>query len=194
MLEDFAGIRRVVLTFTKVHETTKKIPAEVFALEREYLKPVSEYSFAKPVSESIDYLVRKDNVVLYKSNRYRVPKGTYSKGKKVHILPEGNEISIVDALTGEIYATHPICLGKGELIGSLTHNRRDMSQSLKDLDTAVKDLFGNDESVVDFLSHVHEEKIRYYRDQLLEIRKLYKEWDTETILNAIDYCSESRLY
>lgn len=178
----------------KVHETTKKIPAEVFALEREYLKPVSEYSFAKPANSSIDYLVRKDNVVLYKSNRYRVPKGTYSKGKKVHVLPEGNKISIVDALTGEIYATHPICLGKGELIGSSTHDRRDMSQSLKDLDASVKSMFDDDEAVVDFLSHIHMEKPRYYRDQLLEIRRLYKEWDKDTILDAVDYCSERNLY
>jgi hypothetical protein len=178
----------------KVHETTKKIPAEVFALEREYLKPVSEYSFAKPANTSIDYLVRKDNVVLYKSNRYRVPKGTYSKGKKVHIFPEGNEISIVDALTGEIYATHPICHGKGELIGSSTHDRRDMSQSLKELDASVKELFDNDCTIIDFLSHVHEEKSRYYRDQLLEIRRIYKEWNTDIILEAVDYCSERNLY
>jgi transposase len=178
----------------KINETTKKIPAEVFALEKEYLKPVSEYSFAKPVNASIDYLVRKDNVVLYKSNRYRVPKGTYSKGKKVHILPEGSQISIVDAVTGEIYATHPICLGKGELIGSSSHDRRDMSQSLKELDESVKALFDGNEAVADFLSHVHEEKIRYYRDQLLEIRRLYKEWDTDTILDAVDYCRERSLY
>jgi len=178
----------------KVHETTKKIPAEVFALEKEYLIPVSEYSFEKPVNASINYLVRKDNVVLYKSNRYRVPKGTYSKGKKVHVIPEGNDISIVDALTGEIYATHPICLGKGELIGSSTHDKRDMSQSLKELDISVKSLFDNNESVINFLSHVHKEKVRYYRDQLLEIRKLHKEWDTDIILEAIDYCNERSLY
>jgi len=178
----------------KVHETTKKIPAEVFALEKEYLKPVSEYSFVKTDNTSIDYLVRKDNVVLYKSNRYRVPKGTYSKGKKVHIFPEGDELSIVDAITGEVYATHPICLGKGELIGSSSHDRRDMSQSLKELDASVKEMFGNDPAVESFLSHVHEEKTRYYRDQLLEIRRLYKEWDTETIIHAIDYCNERNLY
>ncbi len=178
----------------KIHESTKKIPAEVFALEREYLKPVSEYSFAKPVNASIDYLVRKDNVVLYKSNRYRVPKGTYSKGKKVHIISDGNELSIVDPVTGEVYAKHPVCLGKGELIGASSHEYRDMSQPLKELDASVKALLGNGESVEDFLSHVHREKIRYYRDQLLEIRKLVKEWDTETILDAIDYCNERCLY
>ncbi len=80
------------------------------------------------------------------------------------------------------------------MIGSTTHDRRDMSQSLKDLDEAVKTLFDNDETVTDFLSHVHEEKVRYYRDQLLEIRKLYKEWDTDTILEAVNYCSERNLY
>ncbi|WP_024865701.1 hypothetical protein [Butyrivibrio sp. FCS014] len=53
----------------KVHETTKKIPAEVFALEKEYLIPVSEYSFEKPVNESITYQVRKDNVVLFHRRR-----------------------------------------------------------------------------------------------------------------------------
>lgn len=48
------------------HGTTKKIPAEVFAIEKDYLIPVSEYSFAKPSDDSISYQVRKDNVVLYK--------------------------------------------------------------------------------------------------------------------------------
>jgi hypothetical protein len=69
-----------------------------------------------------------------------------------------------------------------------------MSQSLKELDESVKALFDGNEAVIDFLTHVHREKIRYYRDQLLEIRRLYKEWDTDTILDAVDYCSERNLY
>lgn len=178
----------------KVHETTKKIPAEVFALEKEYLKPVSEYSFMKSVNKSIDYQVRKDNVVLYKSNRYRVPKGTYSKGKKVHIIPDGNEISIVDPLTGEVYATHPLCTGKGELIGTSSHEDRDMSQSVKDLDASVKALLDNSEVAIEFLNQLHVVRKRYYRDQLLEIKKLFKEWGINAILDAITYCKEKDLY
>jgi len=178
----------------KVHETTKKIPAEVFALEKEYLKPVSEFSFVKPVNASIDYQVRKDNVVLYKSNRYRVPKGTYSKGKKVFIFPEGANISIVDTITGEIYATHPLCLGKGELIGSATHDYRDMSQSLKELEKSVKELFAHGNKAESFLCCLHKRKLRYYRDQLLEIRKLFREWDKDIINQAVDYCIERDLY
>ena len=56
----------------------------MFALEKEHLIPVSEYSFAKP-DDSITYQVRKDNIVLYKSNRYRVPKGTYRKDKRIRV-------------------------------------------------------------------------------------------------------------
>lgn len=151
------------------------------------MKPVSEYSFIKSVNESIDYQVRKDNVVLYKSNRYRVPKGTYRKGKKVHIIPDGNEISIVDALTGEVYATHPLCMGKGELIGTSSHEDRDMSQSVKDLDTSVKELLDNNEAAIEFLNQLHVVRNHYYRDQLLEIKKLHKEWGTNAILDAITY-------
>ncbi|MDD3661289.1 MAG: hypothetical protein PHT89_11305, partial [Lachnospiraceae bacterium] len=67
--------------------------------------PVSEYNFAVAVNDSIEYQVRKDNIVLYKGNRYRVPKGTYSPGKKVFMVVKEASISVTDILTGEIYAT-----------------------------------------------------------------------------------------
>ena len=47
---------------------------------------VPEYSFVSAVNESISYPVRKDNIVLYKGNRYRVPKGTYYKDKRVYMV------------------------------------------------------------------------------------------------------------
>ena len=74
------------------------------------------------------------------------------------------------------------------ILGQVSQNR------VQDMRSEVKALFDNDENVADFLSHVHEEKIRYYRDQLLEIRRLCKEWDTDTILEAVAYCSERNLY
>lgn len=177
----------------KVHETTKKIPAEVFAIEKNYLKPVSEYSFVKPANESIDYIVRKDNVVLYKSNRYRVPKGTYSKGKKVRIITDGNTISIADALTNEIYATHTLCTGKGELIGLPSRLSREMSKSLQELEASVKDTVNN-EAMDRFLAQVHKIRRRYYRDQLLVIRKLTETLEPEAIIQAVNYCNERELY
>ena len=179
---------------SKVHETTKKIPAEVFALEKEYLIPVSEYSFEKPVNESITYQVRKDNVVLFHSNRYRVPKGTYSRGKKVYMITEGGEVSIVDAATGEIYATHPVSNGKGELIGSTTDDYREKSQSLRELEADVLSRFTDSESASEFFEELYHRKQRYYRDQLQIVKKLFNEYEGRFINGALSYCLERDIY
>ncbi len=60
----------------KVHGTTKLVPAEVFKEEREYLRPLPVCDQAKrPV---VCRTVRKDNTIIYDSNRYSVPLGTYT--------------------------------------------------------------------------------------------------------------------
>ena len=165
------------------HGTTKKIPAEVFAIEKEYLIPVSEYSFAK------------DNIVLYKSNRYRVPKGTYKPGKRVFMVVEGDMVSIVDTETGVLYAKHPLSTGKGELIGESSRASRDKSRTILELEGAVRALLGDCGGKTDpYLTKIHCEKRRYYRDQLGVIRNLFDEWDAGLIQKALVYCSEQELY
>ena len=177
------------------HGTTKKIPAEVFAVEKEYLIPVSEYSFAKPSNDSISYQVRKDNIVLYKSNRYRVPKGTYKKGKRVFMIVEDDMVSIVDTETGVLYAKHPLGTGKGELIGESSRSCRDKSKTILELEEIVRSLLGDCDGLTDpYLSRVHRERRRYYRDQLGVIRNLFDEWDTGLIQKALVYCTEQELY
>ncbi len=175
--------------------TTKKIPAEVFAIEKEYLIPVSEYSFAKPSDDSISYQVRKDNVVLYKSNRYRVPKGTYREGKRVFMIVEGDMVSIVDTETGVLYAKHPLSTEKGKLVGESSRAGRDKSKTILELEEAVKALLGDcGGKTAPYLSRIHREKRRYYRDQLGEIRNLFDEWDAGLIQKALVYCTEQELY
>lgn len=177
----------------KEHGTIKKIPAEVFALERESLIPVSHYSFETAVNESIPYQVRKDNIVLYKGNRYRVPKGTYYPGKKVFMVVNDDILSITDCITGEIYATHPLCKERGRLIGQKRQDR-DTSKTLLEQELIIKEMLGNDAIVKTFLEHIHQEKSRYYRDQLGVIRKLFDKWDKELILAGLNYCCEKGLY
>lgn len=178
----------------EVHGTIKQIPVEVFTLENEYLLPVSEYSFTAATNESITYQVRKDNIVLYKGNRYRVPKGTYSKEKRVYMkLADEDFISIVDVLTGEIYAKHPLCHEKGKLIGK-KRDVRDKSKTLLELEQTLHDLLGQNDLVIPFLDHIHQEKPRYYRDQLGVIKKLFEEWNAEMIIKGVNYCSQKELY
>ena len=178
------------------HGTTYQRPDEVFALEREYLVPVSEYSFETADKESIDYPVRKDNIVLYQGNRYRVPVGTYHKGVRVYMTvnDKTDEVSITDAVTGEIYATHPFCHEKGKLIGHSERSERDKSKTVQEQEDALKKLFEDDELVGPFLEHIHQEKPRYYRDQLGVIKKLFEEWNREDILKGLKYCTEKELY
>jgi len=179
---------------TEVHGTIRKIPAEVFTLEKEYLLPVSEYSFTAATNESISYQIRKDNIILYKGNRYRVPKGTYSHGKRVYmVLADDDTLSIIDVLTGELYETYPLCHEKGKLIGQ-KRETRDRSKSLLELEESLNELFGQNHLVMPFLEHIHQDKPRYYRDQLGVIKKLFEEWNTETIIRGLNYCSEKALF
>ena len=58
----------------------------------------------------------------------------------------------------------------------------------------LQELFQNDELVIPFLKHIHEEKPRYYRDQLGVIRRLFEEWNAEALIEGLHYCSERELY
>jgi hypothetical protein len=45
-----------------------------------------------------------------------------------------------------------------------------------------------------YLTRIHCEKRRYYRDQLGVIRNLFDEWDAGLIQKALVYCTEQELY
>lgn len=96
----------------KIHKTIKKIPAEVFALEKQHLIPVSTYETIS--TTSVPYGVRKDNTIIYKSSRYQVPKGTYRPGLKVNLKLEEKTLMITDIETREIYAGHTASVKRGD--------------------------------------------------------------------------------
>lgn len=174
------------------HGTTKKIPAEVFALEKEYLVPVSNHNNYDS-NRSITYQVRKDNLVVYKGNRYRVPRGTYAPGKKVYMILNNGRISITDAETGEIYAEYQECLEKGKLIGTKSAPR-DKSKTYEEIESSILKYLQNDEPVREFLKQVHSDKRRYYRDQLGVMMKICDAFTPDEINNGIAYCMDKELY
>lgn len=177
----------------KMHETTKKIPAEVFALEKQHLLPVSHYG-AMPNNDIVHRYVRKDNTILYLQNRYCVPVGTYEVGKKVSIEVKEGKLIISDFNTKEIYATHNIHVGKGELI-TLKHTNRDMSSSVESLYNKVFECLGYRDNARTFLEEIRKDKPRYYRDQLnLIFKASQKVNDTRIIQSATDYCMQNKLW
>ena len=76
-----------------IHGTTKKIPAQVFLEEQQYLRPVPVMTITE---EIITRTVRKDNTVLYKGNRYSVPLGTYRPEMVLKVIEQDGAVILKD--------------------------------------------------------------------------------------------------
>jgi transposase len=178
----------------KMHNTTKKIPAEVYALEKQHLQPVSQ-QIKHETELSITRDIRKDNTIRYLSNRYSVPLGTYDSMPKEALLrfTQEGEIIIYDKPTDREIARHLLCLDKGQLIRNNNHGR-DRSKGI----TAYIDhvaAYGPDPLVfVQYLEEIHRQKPRYIRDQLQVMEKQVKITDGVTIAKALSYCIKQGLY
>ena len=64
----------------KVHGTTKRIPAEVFKAEREHLRPL--INIPENSQAFVSRTVRKDNTIVFDSNRYSVPSALTRQTRK----------------------------------------------------------------------------------------------------------------
>jgi len=181
----------------KVHNTTKKIPAEVFIEERKHLTPVIER--IKPqktlITGSISVTVRKNNIVVYNGNRYSVPLGTYT-GPQSHVyldISEADILKIVSPTTGELIARHPICTGKGQLIKNRDHER-DKSSKIRELIDKAADQFPTLAGWRSFLEAIHVAKPRYIRDQLQLIQTTVNGIDEKIVAQALNFCTKNKLY
>ena len=178
----------------KVHGITKKVPAKVFEVEREHLRPIliTEENFCSP---SIIRHVRKDNTILYNSNRYSVPLGTHHKHPQVSLIIDGERLQIYNEFHDYIIAEHQICSLKGKLI-KLSEHRRDKEKSLDQMEARILDLlqgeWSNDWRL--YLKQIRTLKSRYYRDQLTLLNELIIEHESEVLDEAMIYCSGHDLY
>ena len=176
-----------------IHETTKLIPAVIFKEEQKYLKSVPELS--EPLSVPKTAIVRKNNIVMYKQNRYCMPKGTYTPGKKVRI--ETDEIAGIvkffDLKSNTIIEEYPISLGVGKCIRN-GHPERDRFANYEELKERAILGFDKDETAKAFVENIISTKPRYVRDQLSIIVKLQAEYKIEELKSAISYCFERNLF
>ena len=177
----------------KKHEITQRIPAEVFAIERDHLTPVSHYE-ANASERSVTYQVRKDNTVLYASNRYQVPKGTYRLGLRVVLHIKGGFMVIVDAETGALYARHTISHERGKLVKD-SHAGRELNKTLTDMYESLHAYFENTPRLKLFLEEVKNDKPRYIRDQLGVIISTCQHPDlSKHKESALEYCLKYGLF
>lgn len=180
----------------KIHNTTKKIPAQVFALERQHLKPVnSKINTTKTTTNSIARTVRKDNTVIYLSNRYSLPLGTYkSNDRQVHLtIAEDNLMVITDSITHEVLAKHQLCQGKGQLIKDSSH-ARDKTQGIDSFMKVILTMLGDSQDAQDYLQNLRKLRSRYIRDQLQLLKQTILNQPKDLVSKALNYCVKNKLY
>lgn len=175
----------------KVHNTTKKRPFEVFLLEKQHLRKVSNpLSSESNYTESITRNVRKDNTIHYLSNRYSVPPGTYNKMALIKLQVSNGILKVCDPSTGEVIQEHKVSLEKGKLIKDRGHSR-ERSRTLDTLKQEVLDLLQH-EKAADFILRIDKDYGRYRRDQYVILKKtaqLHPSW----IHMALEKCMEENL-
>ncbi|MEG0086918.1 MAG: IS21 family transposase [Niameybacter sp.] len=176
----------------KIHDITKKVPKEVFPVEKEHLLQIPSSLFNKKSTISLTYSVRKNNTISYKQNRYQVPKGTYSPGKEVLLSLKDDMLVLVDPDTGEVLATHKICTDKGKLI-QIHHPEREKGKNLQDLEDKALKLLGDSANAKRFLQSIEEAKPRYYKDQLHLINQVCLGQSIQCIQEALQYCLTKNL-
>ena len=172
----------------KLHGTTHKVPTEVFKEEREKLKPMPDTVDCS--AASIKRTVRKDNTIIYCSNRYSLPIGTYTTQPEVEIEAKDGVLKIYTVFH-DFICEHRISPGKGMLIKNNNHDR-DTSSSIdklqEDLDKQLE------HKAAAFLAGIRAAKPRYTRDQFRMLQSLLDKYGKEKLITATDFCNANRLF
>ncbi len=174
----------------RIHGTTKRKPCDMFLEEQVHLRPLLGAAPEPPASDT-ERTVRKDNTILYRSNRYALPLGTYSRQKKVVIESDDQQKLNIFTITGDKIITYPICPEKGRLIKADAY-RRETEKKISDrLDKAVL-LLG--EEFREYLKALCIKKPRYVKEQLGVVVKTCEAYGRESTLIAVKYCTENELF
>ena len=174
----------------KIHGTTKKVPAKVFLLEQEHLRPVL-LTKRSVCEESITRSVRKDNTVLYLSNYYSVPQGTFGKEEDVVLRIDGERLVIEQVYGDYILAEHTISKEKGKLI-KLPAHRKNYEQSARRHLDKLCEVLGQEYN--DYFEAMKTLKPRYFKDQSQLVIDLVGQHEVELIKESIDYCKSLDIY
>lgn len=173
----------------RVHNTTKRKPCDMFLEEQVHMLPLLGVAPELPTNDT-ERTVRKDNTILYRSNRYSLPLDTYNTQKKVVIEPDEAALNIF-TITGDKIVTYPLCLEKGRLIKSDAHRRETNKKMADRLDKAVL-LLG--EEFRSFLMALCANKPRYVKEQLGLVTKTCESYGREATLAAVKYCTDNQLF
>lgn len=175
----------------KVHAVTKKIPAEVFLLEKGYLRPLISMTDKVSSIDMVSTPVRKNNTIRYKGCRYTIPFGSYSLYQTVSVRENDGCLEIYDP-SGNMLDNPRLGTTPGELIRNNNHVR-DTSESIAQLMSDAMAALGDTPEAEGFLGIIRKKRGRYVRDQLNLVLKVAKTYEPEIVRLAILTCLDSKL-
>lgn len=174
----------------KVHNKTRLVPKEEWGKEQQYLNPLPQ--IIKSAVKENGYAVKSTHVVMYKSNSYSVPFGTYQgQGTKVYLRAENDKILLYD-MNHNLIAEHIESHDKGKQVFNTDH-RRDKSQKLRLMQEDVLSLFPKSASLKEFILKIKRDKPRHLRDHLQKIREGIEMYEEQIVEWALNYCLEGGL-
>jgi len=168
------------------HNYTKIAPQEAFLQEADYLTPYRPLITNTP-AEMEKYIVRKTNIIAYKSNFYTLPEGTYKgSGSFVMVKTEGDKIFIYDK-DQKLITSHGICQGQGKTISN-THHKRDTSKSLDEMAQKIRECFSDKSLIEDYLEKIRGKYPRYIRDHFQALLKALDATRREAADETLAFC------
>lgn len=168
------------------HNYTKTAPQEAFREEAGYLSPYRPLAINTP-PEMKKYLLRKHNVINYKSNFYTLPESTYKgPGSFVLVKTEGDKIFIYDK-NEQLITSHVISQEQGKTISN-THHKRDTSKSLNEMAHKIGECFTDKSLIEDYLEKIRHKYPRYTRDHFQALLKALETTDRQTADKTLAFC------
>lgn len=177
----------------KVHSGTKKVPILEWETEKRYLLPLKAHPLIIAPSPMPQYKVRKDNTISFRSNFYTLPAGTYKGPESVVLVKENKEDLWLYTPDEDLLAVHPLCMGRGMTVRNSDH-LRDKSQSTVTLKAEVLSMMPDKEKGEHFLEMIFKNKPRYFRDNMLLLKKHIPVLEKASLEKSLVFCMENSLY
>jgi len=148
---------------SRIHHTTKKRPLDLFAEEKDLMKP---YEVDQKEKRRVD----KTGLISWKGNKYSVPY-QYQR-KDVFVFSEDTTLHILAYDQKNPIAIHKISSAKGKRFINNNHYR-DYEQLLSELKNEVEELFADIPGGRLFIERLVADNPKHPRDQLRAVKKLY---------------------
>lgn len=175
----------------KEHAGIKRVPNDQWLLEREHLQPIKGTQLAQTALPQ--YKVRKDNTISYKSNFYTLPIGTYQNHDTwVFLKEDEGQVHIYDH-NAYLLTVHSLSLSRGKTMRNSDHTR-DKSQSIQTLKETVMQMLPDKEKGGLLIELILKDKPRYFRDNLLVLKKHLVDFEPDITAQVVDFCLERNVY